>query len=102
MFFLKVRELETELDNEQRRHAETQKNARKSDRRMKELAFQCDEDRKIQERLQDMIEKLQTKIKLYKRQVEEAVSILRRISIKTTCLFTDFCFNVMLLQVGIK
>ena len=77
MFFLQVRELETELDNEQRRHAETQKNARKSDRRMKELAFQCDEDRKIQERLQDMIEKLQAKIKLYKRQVEEAVSILR-------------------------
>ena len=69
---------------------------------MKELAFQCDEDRKIQERLQDMIEKLQAKIKLYKRQVEEAVSILRRVSFKTTCLFTDFCFNVMLLQVGIK
>merc|ERR1712168_1210913 len=56
---LRVRELEAELDNEQRRHAETQKNMRKADRRMKELAYQADEDRKNQERLQEMIEKLQ-------------------------------------------
>ena len=64
------------MDNEQRRHAETQKNMRKADRRMKELAFQCDEDRKMQERLQDMMDKLQCKVKTYKRQVEEAVSYL--------------------------
>ena len=69
-----VRELENELDNEQRRHAETQKNMRKADRRLKELSFQADEDRKGQERLQDMFDKLQAKIKVYKRQVEEAVS----------------------------
>lgn len=48
---------------------------RKQDRRLKELAFQADEDRKGQERMQDMIDKLQNKIKTYKRQVEEAVSI---------------------------
>ena len=70
-----VRELEGELDSEQRRHAETQKNMRKADRRLKELAFQADEDRKNQERLQDLIDKLQSKIKTFKRQVEEAVSI---------------------------
>lgn len=70
-----MRELETELDNEQRRHAETQKNMRKADRRLKELAFQTDEDRKNQERLQDLADKLQNKIKTYKRQVEEAVSV---------------------------
>merc|ERR1719361_1901488 len=68
----RVRELESELDAEQRRHAETQKNARKADRRLKELAFQVDEDRKNQERLQDLIEKLQNKIRVYKRQSEEA------------------------------
>ena len=67
--------MEVELDNEQRRHAETQKAMRKQDRRLKELAFQADEDRKAQERMQDMIDKLQNKIKTYKRQVEEAVSI---------------------------
>ena len=71
---VRVRELETELDNEQRRHAETQKNMRKADRRLKELAFQADEDRKNQERIQDIVDKLQNKIKTYKRQVEEAVS----------------------------
>ena len=63
-----------ELDSEQRRHAETQMNMRKADRRLKELAFQSDEDRKNQERLQDLVDKLQAKIKTYKRQVEEAVS----------------------------
>merc|ERR1719259_1092022 len=52
----RVRELETELDAEQRRHAETGKNLRKTDRRLKELAFQA-------------------KIKTYKRQVEEAEEI---------------------------
>ena len=67
------------MDNEQRRHAETQKTTRKADRRMKELAFQCEEDRKVQERLQDMIDKLQGKVKTYKRQVEEAVSIFQLI-----------------------
>merc|ERR1711974_479049 len=39
----RVRELETELDAEQRRHAETGKNLRKTDRRLKELAFQAEE-----------------------------------------------------------
>lgn len=70
-----MRELESELDSEQRRHAETQKNARKADRRLKELAFQADEDKKNQERLQELIEKLQSKVLTYKRQVEEAVRI---------------------------
>merc|ERR1712168_395383 len=68
----RVRELEVELDNEQRKHAETTKTMRKHDRRLKELAFQTEEDRKAQERMQDMIDKLQSKIKTYKNQVEEA------------------------------
>ena len=69
----RVRELEVELDNEQRRHSDSQKSVRKQERRLKELAFQSDEDRKNQEKMQDMIDKLQQKIKTYKRQVEEAV-----------------------------
>lgn len=36
----RVRELETELEAEQRRHGETQKNLRKVDRRMKEISLQ--------------------------------------------------------------
>lgn len=66
--------MEGELDSEQRRHAETQKHMRKADRRLKEIAFQADEDRKNQENLNEMIEKLNNKLKTYKRQVEEAVS----------------------------
>ena len=38
---------------------------------------QVDEDRKNQERLQDLIDKLQNKIRSYKRQAEEAVGVLR-------------------------
>ena len=45
---------------------------RKNDRRLKELVFQTEEDRKNQLRLQDLSDKLQAKIKIYKRQVEEA------------------------------
>lgn len=57
---------------EQHRHQETLKELRKNDRRLKELVFQVEEDRKNQVRLQDLSEKLQAKIKVYKRQVEEA------------------------------
>lgn len=72
----RVRELENELDGEQRRHADAQKNLRKSERRIKELSFQGEEDRKNHERMQDLVDKLQQKIKTYKRQIEEAVSII--------------------------
>jgi len=71
----RVRALETELDGEQRRHADAQKNLRKGDRRVKELSFQAEEDRKNHERMQDLVEKLQQKIKTYKRQIEEAEEI---------------------------
>ena len=70
----RVRELEVELDNESRRHAESAKGVRKQEKRLKELASQADEDRKNAERMQDMIDKLQQKIKVYKSQVESAVS----------------------------
>jgi hypothetical protein len=39
---------------------------------LKELALQTEEDRKNQARLQDRSEKLQAKLKVYKREVEEA------------------------------
>ena len=48
---------------------------RKNDRRLKELIFGAEEDRKNQSRLQDLVEKLQNKLKVYKRQVEEAEEI---------------------------
>uniref|UniRef100_UPI0035901084 myosin-16-like n=1 Tax=Myxine glutinosa TaxID=7769 RepID=UPI0035901084 len=66
----RVREVEFELDAEQKRHAETVKNTRKQERRMKELIFQSEEDQKTQQRLQELVDKLQGKLKSYKRQLE--------------------------------
>jgi len=71
----KLRGIEQELDVEQRRHGEAQKNVRKCDRRVKELSFQSEEDRKNHEKMQDLVEKLQQKIRTYKRQIEEAEEI---------------------------
>jgi myosin heavy chain 6/7 len=71
----RIRSLEQELDGEQRRHAETDKNFRKAERRFRELDFQVEEDKKNAERLTDLIDKLQGKLKVYKRQVEEAEEI---------------------------
>merc|ERR1712123_87985 len=71
----RIRELESEMDAENRRCADTQKNLRKSERHIKELTYTQDEDRKNQERLQSLIDQLQTKIKSYKKQIEEAEEI---------------------------
>merc|ERR1712002_201009 len=71
----RIRELESELDAENRRCADAQKNLRKSERHIKELAYTYDEDRKNQERLQALIDQLQGKIKSYKKQIEEAEEI---------------------------
>ena len=71
----KVRELEMELDSEQRKHQDTDKNLKRQERKLKEMAMQAEEDKKNQERLNSTIDSLQQKIKIYKRQVEEAVSI---------------------------
>ncbi|CAD5223229.1 unnamed protein product [Bursaphelenchus okinawaensis] len=68
----RIQELEQELEQENHRHAETNKNYRNKERRCRELQFQVEEDKKTQERTYDLVEKLQTKIKTYKRQVEEA------------------------------
>nr|XP_044986910.1 myosin-4 isoform X2 [Jaculus jaculus] len=68
----RVRELETEVENEQKRNIEAVKGLRKHERRVKELTYQTEEDRKNVLRLQDLVDKLQTKVKAYKRQAEEA------------------------------
>merc|ERR1712044_94744 len=71
----RIRELESELEAESRRMADAQKNLSKSERRIKELAFASDEDRKNHERMQSLIDNLQSKIKSYKKQIEEAEEI---------------------------
>ncbi|XP_070793597.1 myosin-1B-like [Pituophis catenifer annectens] len=67
----RVRELEAEVENEQKRSVEAIKGVRKYERRVKELTYQSEEDRKNILRLQDLVDKLQMKVKAYKRQYEE-------------------------------
>merc|ERR1712102_259817 len=71
----RIRELESELDAENRRLSDATKNLRKSERRIKELTFAADEDRKNHERMQSLVDALQSKIKSYKKQIEEAEEI---------------------------
>ena len=71
----RIRELESEMDAENRRFADSTKNLRKSERRIKELSYAADEDRKNQERMQGLIDQLQGRIRSYKKQIEEAEEI---------------------------
>merc|ERR1719480_757820 len=71
----RIRDLEIELGNIQSHTSENQKAHAKAERKIKELAFQNDEDHKNQDRMSDLASKLQSKIKTYKKQIEEAEEI---------------------------
>ena len=64
-----------QLKGKGRRFGDAEKNLRKSERKIKELTYASDEDRKNQERMQMLIDQLQGKIKSYKKQIEEAEEI---------------------------
>uniref|UniRef100_A0A3Q4AQZ0 Uncharacterized protein n=1 Tax=Mola mola TaxID=94237 RepID=A0A3Q4AQZ0_MOLML len=68
----RVKELEIEVDMEQKRSSDSVKGVRKYERRIKELTYQTEEDKKNVSRLQDLVDKLQLKVKSYKRAAEEA------------------------------
>lgn len=74
-----MRELEGEVELEQKRAADAIKGVRKYERRVKELTYQTEEDKKTVLRLQDLVDKLQLKVKAYKRQNEEAVRSSREV-----------------------
>ena len=91
----RIRELESELDAENRRLGDVQKNLRRSERTVKELTYSQDEDRKNQERMQALIDQLQGRIRSYKKQIEEAEEIAalnlakyRQVNITMTLLLT--------------
>merc|ERR1739838_1235753 len=60
------------VEGAQRGGADAIKGVRKYERRVKELTYQTEEDKKNVGRLQDLVDKLQLKVKAYKRQAEEA------------------------------
>merc|ERR1719220_2124922 len=71
----RIRELESELDAENRRFSDAHKNLRKSERLIKELTYRQEEDGKNHQRMEVVVEQLQGKIKSYKKQIEEAEEI---------------------------
>merc|ERR1711997_391408 len=71
----RIRDLEIELGSCQSKTSENYKAFQKAERRIKELQFQQDEDRKNQDRMGELANKLQQKIKTYKKQIEEAEEI---------------------------
>ena len=71
----RVRELEMELGSSQTQTSEYAKAFQRSERKVKELVFAQDEDKKNQDRMAELAGKLQQKIKTYKQQIEEAEEI---------------------------
>merc|ERR1712203_1314426 len=67
--------MEIELGTVQSKTSDAYKLFQKSERRIKELQFQQDEDKKNQDAMSELAQKLQLKIKTYKKQIEEAEEI---------------------------
>lgn len=67
----RLRDMEVELDEEKRRHAETIKILRKKERTVKEVMIQCEEDQKNISLLQESLEKANSKVCIFKRQLQE-------------------------------
>lgn len=77
-----MRDLELELDEEKRRHAETIKILRKKERTVKEVLIQCEEDQKNISLLQDSLDKTTQKVNIYKRQLQEQVRCYLKLVIR--------------------
>merc|ERR1719369_1295225 len=71
----RIRDLEAELASTQARTGESAKAYQRAERKCKELVFSSGEDKKNQDRMSDLAAKLQSKIKTYKQQIEEAEEI---------------------------
>merc|ERR1712106_34043 len=72
---MRIRELEVELGNTQTHTGEFMKGYQRTERKVKELTFSQEEDHKNQDRMSELANKLQQKIKTYKQQIEEAEEI---------------------------
>jgi chromosome segregation ATPase len=71
----RVQDIELELNRTIQTTDEVHKTITKGERQVKELLFQQEENKKIHERITDLVEKLQQKIKSYKKQIEDAEEI---------------------------
>ena len=72
---IRISELETMINSEKKSHTLTMTEMHKKERSIKELILQSEEDRKNIIILQESLDKLNEKIKMYKRQLEEQEGI---------------------------
>jgi len=72
---MRITELETMINEEKKAHSITLTEVHKRERSVKELIMQSEEDRKNIIILQESLDKLNEKIKMYKRQLEEQEQI---------------------------
>merc|ERR1712130_538274 len=72
---VRIEELEVMINNEKKAHSATMTELHTKTRSIEELILQSEEDRKNIIILQDSLDKLNEKIKMYKRQLEEQESI---------------------------
>merc|ERR1712027_33082 len=70
-----IGELEMELSGIQTQTQDSYKAFTRAERRVKELQFQQDEDKKNADRMGELATRLQSKVKTYKQQIEEAEEI---------------------------
>ena len=66
--------MEIELDSEKKNHSETIKILRKKERTVKEIVIQCEEDQKNVILLQESLDKANSRLQQYKRQLSEQVN----------------------------
>ena len=68
-----MRELEAELEQEQRRYKDALAAAKRFERQWKEVLVLLEEEKHLNAELHDLLEKMTLKVKQYKRQMDEAV-----------------------------
>ena len=71
----RINDINLELSRTIQQIDEIHKNNSKGERHVKELVFQQEENTKNQDRITNLVEKIQQKIKTYKKQIEDAEEI---------------------------
>lgn len=75
MFEQRIKSLAADLENENRKVQEANKYSLKQERKVRELQLKVDEDKKEMDTMRDLVEKLQNKNRILKKQMDEAEQI---------------------------
>ncbi|KAL6455775.1 hypothetical protein MHYP_G00356260 [Metynnis hypsauchen] len=76
----KIIQLEEQLDNESKEKQQSVKVMRRTEKKMKEVLLQVDDERRNSDQYKDQMEKANTRMKLLKRQLEEAEEETQRLN----------------------